>query len=180
MNNPDSPITRYHLVGLSESQTQVLKESLEFYTRIHLGQLEAMEELFRFRGPIENRGDYDLSEHLDNCEQALAHLQEAKRLLTGLHPHQSKGLGQSSHLEANIAFDLMKVVRHRLAWERSPEGGMQVCFDDPYLLNYSGEPKVAMLAQKCNSCEKGIFIDQEKGSCSLFEDFVAKATDTQP
>jgi len=37
-----------------------------------------------------------------------------------------------------IAWDLQQVIRHRLAWDRNPKGGIQVSFDDP--LKSSREP----------------------------------------
>lgn len=137
------PNTLFDLNGLSLAQARVLRDSLELYSRIHLGQLEAVEEVFRFEGNLE-RSDQARAQHLVNCKQAVGHLQAAKQLLLNLAPYQSRGLGCHAPESANIAFDLMRVVRHRLAWEQHPEGGTQLQFDDPYLTTYSLEPRVTM------------------------------------
>ena len=45
-----------------------------------------------------------------------------------------------------VAWDLQQVIRYRLAWDRNPEGGIQVIFDEP--LKSSQEPLACIKKQK--------------------------------
>jgi hypothetical protein len=55
-----------------------------------------------------------------------------KPALTGLDMNSSYGIGcQDMPEDRTQAFDIMQVVRHRLACDRSPEGGSGVDFQTP-------------------------------------------------
>lgn len=144
MSNEDTQV-RYNLEGLSPKQAQVVTDALELVMRIGMGQLEYLMEFIRFGGMLGPNGtplDLDLLDKGDKI------MEQLKPLLTGFPMNASKGIGNAKLPPATpIAYEIFKVVRHTLAWDRNPEGGMGVHFDDPYFLKYSSEPKVAMTKQ---------------------------------
>ena len=131
----------YALRGLSETQAQILSKSLELFSRLSIGQLDMVLDLARL-GDITNRdGQAAPAECLSEAEDLV---NTAKFLLTGYHPNASKGIGGEHTPRANIAWEMHKAIRHRLAWDRSPEGGNGVYFYDPHSPKYSEEPNVIL------------------------------------
>ena len=59
---------------LDEVDTLILIKALDLYARLGTGQIEEVKELFRDTMPI------------DNMDEALQLLLEAKLLMTGMHP----------------------------------------------------------------------------------------------
>lgn len=142
----------YALRGLSEKQAQVLADSLELLSRLSLGQLEYVAELARF-GDITGKDGKVASP--ESVREAEAHLQAAKLLLTGYSASASKSIGGETVHTGNIAWEMRKVIRHQLAWDRAPEGGHGVDFGDPCLLHYSTEPHVRLELEQPTAAEAG-------------------------
>ena len=130
----------YTLENLSEMQAQALVESLDLYARIRIGQLEMLTEMARM-DEIPHKEALSVSERIERTEQAEVLLREVKQLLTGLPTNASFGiLGEKAPEMARVAWGLQKAIRHRLAWDRRPEGGLGVHFDDPSLLHSTPDP----------------------------------------
>lgn len=59
-------------------------------------------------------------------------LKELETIVTGLDKGAYHGIHSRTITDnARIAYDIEQVIRHRLAWDRQPEGGFQVDFDEP-------------------------------------------------
>lgn len=154
----------YALTGLSAKQMQTVCEALDLYQRIMMGQFEELTSMARM-GDIPHQTEDDLSARIPAIEQAEKHLQEAKALITGHPPNSSFGIFHDKvRVSAKIARELQAVIRHRLAWDRQPEGGIGVAFDDPYLLRATTEPKVA--AERIVSSEEARVAELPEG-CML-------------
>lgn len=142
----------YALRGLSEKQAQVLADSLELLSRLSLGQLEYIADLARFGVITHSDGTIATPELVRYAEENLL---SAKFLLTGFAPSASKSVGGETVQTGNIAWEMRKVIRHQLAWDRSPGGGHGVDFGDPHLLHYSAEPHVRLELEQPNATETG-------------------------
>jgi hypothetical protein len=127
----------YGFAPLDAEQVQVTRAALEFYARMLIGQFDEVLDLARY-GVLTNSEGKPATN--DQLERAKVLLDEAKRQLTGFPPNASKSIGgQHTPVDAQRAYLLCKVLRHRLALERKPDGnGLDgVDFDDPYMLNYT-------------------------------------------
>lgn len=108
---------RYQLT-LTGKQAQILQDACELYERLHAGQWFALERIL----PIK---DHDLP----TFEQRMQLMIEPMLDLDKLYFERISG-------------DIMNVIRHRLSWDRFPEGGWTVNFDKP--LQFSSEPLATM------------------------------------
>jgi hypothetical protein len=86
-----------------------------------MGQFTDIASLFFGEVPVEDI--LLLKESLEKLQPL------ATQLPSGHHGIRSDKIPDS----ARVAFDLYQVIRHRLAWDRKPEGGFQVYFDQPLL-----------------------------------------------
>ncbi len=109
-------------ISLNAEQADLLVKALDLFTRIGLGQFEAVLEAY----------DRDLKLPLEKRELITSGLNTAK--LAAGHPvNGSFGINNPAmHEKFRDTWDICQVVRHRLAWDRKPEGGPQVWFDRPY------------------------------------------------
>lgn len=117
---------------VNEQQLQVIAKACELLYRTDMGQFNVLEE------------------HLDNCgvsgdkynrEAAEQLLQSLKALTKPKIAARGQYLGiRSPELseEAKICCDIEQVIRHTLACENNPQGGMQVYCREP--TQYSNEP----------------------------------------
>lgn len=123
----------YHL-SLTERQAQVITEALDFFSRIGMGQLEEIAHVLRvYTKPSESSSLQ--SYRLDELKRLI---REAANVWMGspcgCHGISSEEIGDVFR----VAWDLHQVIRHRLSWDRHPNGGLQVSFDTP--MKYSQEP----------------------------------------
>ena len=118
---------RYEL-SISEKQARVMVDALDLFSRIGIGQLREV-----LRHPQYERVILRDNESYKYCERLL---DQIKKLLTGFGPSASYGIAcPEVHDDSNIAYDLLQVIRHRLAWDRNPKGGIEVYFDRPIQLS---------------------------------------------
>lgn len=130
----DSKKRRYLLL-LTEAQVESISCALEFYERAGgMGQLGEVLDPWRRRcRPA-------------NIEPARRALDEAQNLLTGLPFGASFGIcSPEVPDEFRVAYDLHQVLRHRLAWDRYPQGGTNVVFDKP---RQTGQEPLATIKRK--------------------------------
>lgn len=127
--------SRQYYLLLNEAQANILVRALDAYSRVAMGQIRQVADTWIGRVSGE-----DADERLSRVR---ACLEEAERLLTGMPRGASLGmLSPDLPDEYRAAYDLQQVVRHRLAWDRQPEGGITVDFDEPR--QTSAEPLAQM------------------------------------
>jgi hypothetical protein len=113
---------RKYKVELTAEQCDTLCAALELYGRIGLGQLEVVGEHMHHLHKSKELKVYEVRDLLA----------EVKRRYTGFMLGASYGVGNKEVPESfTQALDMYQVVRHRLAWDRYPEGGFTVNFHEP-------------------------------------------------
>ncbi len=106
-----------YLLEIDEDHARLLIEALDFYSRVHMGQLEVIVE-----------------QHIDSFTDAEAYekFRQTVSLLKsdlGVHQNGHWGIRSPKVIEgAKVAFDIQQIIRHRIAWDRHPEGGHTVNF----------------------------------------------------
>lgn len=121
-----------YLLEIDKEHAKVIIEALDVFSRIHMGQLEVVAE-----------------QHVhsfDNAEDFIE-LRKTINLLKsdlGLHPNAHWGIRSPRVIEsAKVAFDIQQIIRHRLAWDRCPEGGHGVDFQELFKCSKSESlPKI--------------------------------------
>jgi len=117
-----SQLSQYQL-KISEQQAEIISAALELYARLLCGQAWPIAELF-----IGKPNYLDLRQIMENLS-----------LIPELPPGSSHSIcAPITPEKSKIAYDLHQVIRHRLAWDKNPKGGMEVWYDDP--MNTAGKP----------------------------------------
>lgn len=109
----------YYLLSLNAEQAQTTVNALDFYARILAGQLDELGFIFRIKRA-----------HKEIDFEKLNSL--VKELKETVFPELNQN--SSSHnndVECWRAFDVKQTIRHTLAWDRDPDGGITVDFDEP-------------------------------------------------
>lgn len=124
---------------VNERQAEVIKQAVEFYSRIKAGQLQELWYLC-----------YSKDQDRQQFEKAATELK--KCLFPDLQPSGSYGIGQDTRKgdgRGDVAWDIHEVVRHRLAWDRAGNPPVRDFstmmghdFDKP--TSWSGEPLAEM------------------------------------
>lgn len=126
-----------YTLAITEEQARVLVNACDFFSRIGIGQLDRVLDEFRFSKDVS-------PEKLDEARKFIDH---AKFLLTGFPPNASHGIRSPQVKDIyRVAYDLQQVIRHRLAWDAKPEGGIGVHFDEPW--RSSNEPLATITEKK--------------------------------
>jgi hypothetical protein len=130
MPNSESKYT----LTLNEDQARILIRALDLYSRIGIGQFEEVAQVY----------DRGLKLDLPTRDRIRVGLNIAKA--EAGHPvNGSYGIHNAKvDDEFRVAYDLQKVVRHRLAWDRQPQGGLGVDFDTP---DQSGSQPLATIVR---------------------------------
>jgi len=106
----------YTISGISEHQAHVLIEALELYSRIGMGQFHQIWHVFDFPSGADTDRLFD-----------------ELRYEGGLKHGQYYGIRNSKIRDSfRISWDIYQVIRHRLAWDYEPKGGIGVQFDKPF------------------------------------------------
>lgn len=117
-----------YTLTLSKEQAEVVSRATEFLARVQMGQLEDV-----YYQLLDGQKLKDL--HRTQQQTVRQLLADAALIITG---HRGATLGIHTEAvpdSARTAWDIYQVVRHVLAWERQPEGGIQVSFDEPRSVN---------------------------------------------
>ena len=116
---------RRYLLEISEKQAHVISKACEVLARLYMGQFGVVRDCFLTRALSNEISDKDW-EHLQDL------LHTCETLATGLPRHGYFGIHSPAISDkARVSFDIHRVVRHRLAWDRQPTGGFGVDFDAP-------------------------------------------------
>lgn len=112
---------------LSLVQASCLRGALEFMARLGIGQFGQIEEACRMLC-IGKSGQFP-SEELDRIQSLCGSLQQT---LLGMPMNASHGI-YSPHVHPRMlqAWQISKILRHRIAWDNQPEGGIGVWHDEP-------------------------------------------------
>lgn len=132
-----------YTIEVSEEQAQLIQQALDLYMRVRIGQIEVVVEPWRFA--MRGDGQEQTAEHLRIAERLVG---EAKMMLTGFSPSASFGIGSPGVPDsAKVAQDISQTIRHRLAWDRKPEGGHSVDFHEPMKWGSQALPTVTKVEE---------------------------------
>ena len=113
------------LVEMTVEQAEASCKALDFMTRIYLGQINVLDELFRYEGvkardTSTDSGGRNLS--LDELERVGALCDEIKRTL-GFERGASFSIGSRAvNSNAHRAYEVLCVLRQAVAQEKTPNG----------------------------------------------------------
>ena len=111
----EEPSSDRYTLTINKEQARVIREALEVYSRLKHGQISDLRNLFMDRW-CEPNGSFNWSsEYL---------FDELKRVIfPDLEKNASYGVGNKVYPESSVAWDVMQVLRHRLAWDRLKDEG---------------------------------------------------------
>lgn len=116
-------------VTLPASTAYIVVDALDLYSRVGLGQLDEIVSMGRF-GLLKNAEGK--SPTMDELETAEEYIAAAKKAIFGFPSNASHGIYSEKISDRfRNAWGVLKALRHRLAWDRTPEGGIQTSFDEP-------------------------------------------------
>lgn len=111
---------KYNIV-VDEAQARILVEALDLYTRIGIGQFAEVVRVY----------NYEWKTPIPAVDRLVDVMNAAKHVI-GFGPGASHGIHSPDvHDVFRRAYDIRCVIRHRLAFDRTPEGGLGVDFDTP-------------------------------------------------
>ena len=138
----------YEITDLSENQLRIIKDALDLYSRVRLGQIEEAFDAMTDRGG---------SNRVFSWETRSSLARQAKKEV-GLSHNSSWGVGHSD--VTDTAIDLFDVIRYELAWDTAVEKGLvesreslrnhtkmfQVSYDEP--IQWGPEPLIIVSKKK--------------------------------
>lgn len=122
------PEPTYTITNLSRDHLAVLMAALELFERVGMGQ---------FREVLDTaRPKYRLADQSETIERLMSVVRDL------LMPELQRSAYFSIHSKSisdnfRVAYDLLQVIRHRVAWDREPEGGIAVSFDAPLQTSFN-------------------------------------------
>ncbi len=100
---------KYSLV-VNVEQARIICQALEIYSRLKHGQISELRELFRDRWCApDSPFNWSTEPLLDSLKAVI---------FPDLEKNASYGVGNKVYPESTVAWDIMQVLRHRLAWDR--------------------------------------------------------------
>lgn len=106
-----------------------VQRALEFYARMVAGQFEELLSLARFELLRDAQGQLTPVQDIEDCEPLVRAL---KHQLLKLPANAHLGVfSPHLHPSAKAAWTVSSAIRHRLAWDRTPQGGLGVAHDEP-------------------------------------------------
>lgn len=122
-----------YTLTLNENQMLLVRDALDLYSRIGIGQFEIISEVY---APFER--DELMRNGLNVAKKACGHP-----------PNGSYSINNPTVNDRfRQAFDICQVVRNKVAWSRNPEGGIYVQFDTPRQLGEEPLPTCEIVGDK--------------------------------
>ena len=112
-------MTKRYKIEVTEKQARLISRALDIVSRLEAGQFEEL--IYRFEWP------YAGKRYRESCDTTLEIL---KYQLTGMSTNGNLGITMVSN-DSRMSYDMHQVIRHRLAWDGSPLGGMSVDLHEP-------------------------------------------------
>jgi len=106
----EEPLSDRYTLTINKEQACVIREALEIYSRLKHGQIHELRELFRDRWCAPDSPFNWSTEPLLDSLKAI--------IFPDLEKNASYGVGNKVYPESTVAWDIMQVLRHRLAWDR--------------------------------------------------------------
>lgn len=104
-----------YTLTINGKQAQIIKEACELYERLHAGQWFALDNILPLKeGVYPYMFEEAMKEHIEPLINA-----------------------DKLQFE-RVSGDIMQVLRHRLSWDREPQGGSTVSFQTP--MRFGSEP----------------------------------------
>lgn len=135
--------TKTYTLTVTENQARIIAHAVELMSRIQTGQwfsfIDWLPQQHQFsRHELREKLQPVMTEHFsktkpDNCPYVIDGWNNNYNILAEYVPET-----------ARVAWDLQKVIEHRLAWDRNPEGGFTVDFDEPA---HAGTEPLAVMKQ---------------------------------
>jgi hypothetical protein len=122
---PSEQSDKPYQLFLTEKQAQVLVNALDLYSRIGMGQLSEVAYVLRLNALGNPNGQADALAKVEKLTR------EAASYWMGGSGSYYGIFSDKINDSFRVAWDLQQVIRYRLAWDRNPEGGIQVNFDKP-------------------------------------------------
>lgn len=140
-----------YILDLSEKQAEVVATATELLARVFMGQMDSVSRALV--GAMMRRGELDDGDgsRLRDVENMRALLEKAQCIYTQRPANASFGILQYEVPDqARMAYDIHQVVRHRIAWNKHPDGGIQVWFDTPRKTSNEVDvmPSITSIGQK--------------------------------
>ena len=124
-----------YTLTISPEHAQLLVRALDLFSRIGMGQFEKISSVYR-------------TLTIDQKTNLYNKLLEIKEIV-GLPYNDHHGI-HSPDIKDDFrqAFDMLQVIRHRLAWDKNPKGGFQVYFDTPEQIGLLTLPSIKCQNEK--------------------------------
>ena len=113
--------------GVNEKQMKIIIRALDLYSRLMMGQVKELSDLWDKREPV--------------VFEALRFLKKAvfpELSLDSYYGITSMAIPE----EPKISFEMLRVMEHALSWHKHPEGGITVNFDPP--MEITDEPMISV------------------------------------
>lgn len=127
---------RVYNIALTENQCNIISNAMDLYARIGLGQIHVIaEHMWHFSDKL-GIPNYKIGEKFNSI----------KKDITGLDVNASYGI-QTKWVpdKFNSAFDIHQVIRNRVSWDKYPDGGITVNFDEP--MRYSKDDELIKIEE---------------------------------
>lgn len=134
-------------ITLTEEQLRCVRDAMDMLFRLKLGQIDAVQDALLDRI---HRTRVDINDFCRTRDMVKQHLMEVEKILF---PDGQYGVGSSNLTKYdNRCYEIYKVCDHAL-WKTRSESDQKatswsVCADSPYMLNYSGDPKIPFIVEK--------------------------------
>jgi len=152
-------------IRLNQKQLELIQKSLDLYSRLQCGQLKELSN--NFSSPFQDRLNDNNREEVTDCVNTIKTI-----IYPELSTSSSFGIfGPQTPDSAKIAYDMIQVIRYKIAWSNNPEGGITINFDSP--LKCSSEPMIDV--EKIISTRLDYFINSLSGKTkNKFIEYVEK------
>lgn len=121
-----------YTLTVTEDQARIIHDALDLYTRIGIGQFENVLEVYDRGCRLKPEQRHAIRESLLCAKTAAGHPRNGS---WGIHHVKVADRFRS-------AYDIQQVVRHQIAWDHNPKGGIQVQFDRPQQTSDSPLPTI--------------------------------------